>query len=167
MPWRSMGEWINRSAFFFTSTSTLVRGERSASHPCRFTPGERATGTHWTGGWVDPRVGLDDMEKLKFLPLPGLELRSLDRRARSQSLCWLRYRGSWLQFRYSLIPRNQVIVVCYLDFQSLKYLMFIMCLMKPEMMEKQWINKALVQSLFKKKMSPEPWDTNPAFLFLV
>jgi hypothetical protein len=23
------------------------------------TPGERAPGTHWIGGWVDPRVDLD------------------------------------------------------------------------------------------------------------
>jgi hypothetical protein len=26
------------------------------------------------GGWVDPRVGLDDVEKRKFFTLPGLEL---------------------------------------------------------------------------------------------
>jgi hypothetical protein len=31
-------------------------------------------GTHWIGGWVDPRAGLDDVEKRKFLTLPGLEL---------------------------------------------------------------------------------------------
>jgi hypothetical protein len=24
---------------------------------------ERAPGTHWIGGWVGPRTGLDDMEK--------------------------------------------------------------------------------------------------------
>jgi hypothetical protein len=37
-------------------------------------------GTHWIGGWVDPRAGLDDMEKWKFFTLPGLELRThLDR----------------------------------------------------------------------------------------
>jgi hypothetical protein len=36
-------------------------------------PGERAPGTHWTGGWVDPRTGLDDVKKRKFLTLPGLE----------------------------------------------------------------------------------------------
>jgi hypothetical protein len=28
---------------------------------------------------MDPRAGLDDIEKLKFLTLPGLELRSLGR----------------------------------------------------------------------------------------
>jgi hypothetical protein len=44
---------------------------------CRFTPDERAPGTHWIGGWVDSTAGLDDMEKLKFLTLPGLELRPL------------------------------------------------------------------------------------------
>jgi hypothetical protein len=25
----------------------------------RFTPGERTPGTHWIGGWVGPRAGLD------------------------------------------------------------------------------------------------------------
>jgi hypothetical protein len=28
------------------------------------------------GCWVDPRAGLDDVEKREFLPLPGLELRT-------------------------------------------------------------------------------------------
>jgi hypothetical protein len=43
---------------------------------------------------VDPRAGLDDLEKSKFLTPPGLELRSLSRPARSQSLYRLRYPGS-------------------------------------------------------------------------
>jgi hypothetical protein len=38
----------------------------STSSP--FTSGERDPGTDWTGGWVNPRAGLDDMEKWKFLP---------------------------------------------------------------------------------------------------
>jgi hypothetical protein len=50
--------------------SALAGGEWSASRPGRFTPGERAPGTHWTGGWVDSRTGLDDVEKRKFLTLP-------------------------------------------------------------------------------------------------
>jgi hypothetical protein len=58
-------------------TSALVGGERSASRPGLFTPGERAPGTHLIGGWVGPRAGLDDVEERKFLTLPGLELRSL------------------------------------------------------------------------------------------
>jgi hypothetical protein len=40
---------------------------------------------------VDPRASLDDLEKRKFLTLPGLELRPLGRPARSQSLYRLRY----------------------------------------------------------------------------
>jgi hypothetical protein len=44
-------------------TSELVGGEWSASRPGRFTPGERAPRTHLIGGWMDPRAGLDDMEK--------------------------------------------------------------------------------------------------------
>jgi hypothetical protein len=41
--------------------------------------GERAPGTHWIGGWVGPRAGLDDVEKRKFLTLPRLEIRPLGR----------------------------------------------------------------------------------------
>jgi hypothetical protein len=29
---------------------------------------KRAPGTHWIGGWVSPRAGLDDVEKRNFLP---------------------------------------------------------------------------------------------------
>jgi hypothetical protein len=54
---------------------------------------ERAPGTHWIGGWVDPRAGLDDVERRTFLTLSGLELRPLGRLARSQSLYRLRYPG--------------------------------------------------------------------------
>jgi hypothetical protein len=35
--------------------------------------GERATGTHWKGGWVGPRAGMDAMEKTKFLTLLVLQ----------------------------------------------------------------------------------------------
>jgi hypothetical protein len=67
-------------------TSALVGGEWSASRPFRFTPGERASGTHWIRGWVGPSASLDNMEKRKFLTLPGLKLRPLGRPALSQSL---------------------------------------------------------------------------------
>jgi hypothetical protein len=87
-----MRVWSYRSSFL---TSALAGGERSASRICRFTPGERAPGMHWIGSWVDPRAGLDGVEKRKFLTLPGLELRPLGRPARSQSLYRLRYLGSW------------------------------------------------------------------------
>jgi hypothetical protein len=74
-------------------TSALI-GEWSASRPGRFSPGELAPGTHWIRGWVDPRAGLDDVEKRKFLILLGLEFRPLGRPARSQSLYRLLYPGS-------------------------------------------------------------------------
>jgi hypothetical protein len=44
---------------------------------------------------VGPRAGLDNVEKRKFLTLPGLELLPLSRPARSQSLYRLRYPGSY------------------------------------------------------------------------
>jgi hypothetical protein len=72
--------------------SALAGGEWSASRPGRFTPG-----THWIGSWVGPRAGLADVEKRKFLTLPGHELRLrplLGRPARSQSLYRLSYPGS-------------------------------------------------------------------------
>jgi hypothetical protein len=64
-------------------TSALARGEWSASRTCRYTLGEKSPGTHWIGGWVDPRASLDDVEKRKFLTLPGLELKPLGRPASS------------------------------------------------------------------------------------
>jgi hypothetical protein len=60
----------------------------------RFTPEESEPGTHWIGGWVGPKAGLDEVKKIKFLTLPGLELQPLGRAARSQSLYRLRYPGS-------------------------------------------------------------------------
>jgi hypothetical protein len=46
-------------------TSGLEGVEWSASPSARFTSGEKARSTHWLGGWVDPRAGLDDVEKIK------------------------------------------------------------------------------------------------------
>jgi hypothetical protein len=60
-------------------TSALAGGEWSASRP---------------GRWVDPRAGLDDLEKRKFFTLLRLELRPPCRPARSQLLYRLRYPGS-------------------------------------------------------------------------
>jgi hypothetical protein len=46
-------------------TSALNGGEWSASHPGRFSPRERASGTYWIGGWVGLRAGLDVVSKRK------------------------------------------------------------------------------------------------------
>jgi hypothetical protein len=43
---------------------------------------------------VDPRAGLDDVEKRKLMTLPGLEPRPLSRPTLSQSLYRLSYPGS-------------------------------------------------------------------------
>jgi hypothetical protein len=64
-------------------TSALVEGEWPASRHRLFTPGEIAHGTHWIASWVDPTVGLNDMEMIKFLTPPRLELRLLGRPASS------------------------------------------------------------------------------------
>jgi hypothetical protein len=59
---------------------------------------------------VGPRAGLDDVEKRKFLYLPGLELRPLGRPLRSQSLYRLHYPVSitsvsvyYTTYRYRLL----------------------------------------------------------------
>jgi hypothetical protein len=63
--------------------SALIGGVWSASRPGRFTPGDRAPGIHWNGGWVDPRAAPDHVEKRNFYNLPGHELRSLGHQPRS------------------------------------------------------------------------------------
>jgi hypothetical protein len=55
-----MGEWMYRFTF---SSFPYWLDVSAASRPGRFTPGERAPVTHWIGGWLDPRDGLDDVEK--------------------------------------------------------------------------------------------------------
>jgi hypothetical protein len=44
--------------------SALAKSELSALSPCRFTAGERASGTHRIGALRNLRVSLDDMEKI-------------------------------------------------------------------------------------------------------
>jgi hypothetical protein len=44
----------------------LAGGDWSASRPGRFTPGEQTPDTHWIGCWVDPRAGLDNVEKILY-----------------------------------------------------------------------------------------------------
>jgi hypothetical protein len=55
-------------------TSALVGGDFTLRP---LYPEERATGTHWKGGWMAPGTGLNDVEKRKFLTFPGLEFRPL------------------------------------------------------------------------------------------
>jgi hypothetical protein len=46
--------------------SALDGGEWSVSRPGRFTPRERAPGTHCIGGWMGPRAGLDAVVRRKI-----------------------------------------------------------------------------------------------------
>jgi hypothetical protein len=50
-------------------TSALHVDEWSAPCPSHFTPSEKATGTHWIGGWVGP--SLDTVEKREILHCRG------------------------------------------------------------------------------------------------
>jgi hypothetical protein len=67
-------------------SSALVVGKGSASRPGRFTTWERDPVTYLTGDWLGSRASSEDVEKIKFFTLQGLELRFLGRPARSQSL---------------------------------------------------------------------------------
>jgi hypothetical protein len=60
-----------------------------------FMPRPLYPSTHYIGGCVGPRAGLENMEKWKFLPPPGFELWPLGRPACSQSLYRLRYLGCY------------------------------------------------------------------------
>jgi hypothetical protein len=47
-------------------TSALDVGELSASHTCRFNLGERNFDSHWKGGWVSPRAGVNAEARRKI-----------------------------------------------------------------------------------------------------
>jgi ribosome modulation factor len=49
----------------------------------------------WLGGWMGPRPSINDVERRKILPVPGLELQSLGHQSHSQSLYRLRYLWIW------------------------------------------------------------------------
>jgi hypothetical protein len=67
-------------------------------------PGRFTSGNDWIGGWLNPRTGLDVVEKRKLLILPGFELQPIGRPAGSQSLYRLRYPGAVLS---SLLLKNR------------------------------------------------------------
>jgi hypothetical protein len=92
--WALRHEGVRWSACIDPHSLDLQVVPSSASRLFCFTLGEGTPGTHWMGGWVGPKASLDDMEKWKFLTLPGFELRLLGSPARSQSLYRLGHRGS-------------------------------------------------------------------------
>jgi hypothetical protein len=65
-PHHAEGVEVQLHAFL---TSALDGGEWSASRTGRFIPRERAPSAHWIRGWLDPRAGLDAVERRK-IPSP-------------------------------------------------------------------------------------------------
>jgi hypothetical protein len=70
----------------------VVSGQVHSS--AALSPEEGSSDASLIGGSVGPRAVLDDVEERTLVTLPGLELRSLCRPARSQALYRLRYRGT-------------------------------------------------------------------------
>jgi hypothetical protein len=71
------------------SVSTIDEGESPASCPRRFTAGDTDPGTHWIGGWVGTRVGLDAVKR-KIVRCPES---NPDRRGHIPSLYRLFFSG--------------------------------------------------------------------------
>jgi hypothetical protein len=86
-----MGEWMYRPRFSWPRHKLEVSGQLHA--PAALPPGKKPQYPldRWLGG---PQSRSGNMEKWKFLPLPGPELRPPGRPARSHSLYRLRYPGS-------------------------------------------------------------------------
>jgi hypothetical protein len=87
----AMKSWGSESIAPPFFASAIDGGERSASHSCRFTTGERIPGTHWLRGWVGPMADLNTVENTSMLHCresnPALP-------ARTPSLYRLKYPGS-------------------------------------------------------------------------
>jgi hypothetical protein len=68
MPWRHMREW--RYSCTILDVDTRWRWAVSFT-PWPLYPMGIGHGTHWIGGWVGPRAGLDSMKKKKYLASAG------------------------------------------------------------------------------------------------
>jgi hypothetical protein len=73
-PWRHMGgEEVQ--LLLILNLGTRWGWVVSVTPRPRFTPGGRTPGTHWIGGWVGPRAGLDAETKRKIIcPCRGSNL---------------------------------------------------------------------------------------------
>jgi hypothetical protein len=93
--------------------SAIDGGEWLASRLCRFTPGERAKGGHWTGarGGSQGRSRRCGEDK-NLLRLLRIEPKYLDRPAYSPSLYRLRYGNKYLllEIKNGLISENKIIL---------------------------------------------------------
>jgi hypothetical protein len=67
---------VEREFSFYSLTSELDGREWSASCPAHaLLPGKEPPGTHWIGGLVGPRAGLDTQARGKTLCMLGIEPR--------------------------------------------------------------------------------------------
>jgi hypothetical protein len=82
-PWRLMEEWI------YGSTCSWSR--QYWSWVVSFTPRGKSPDNHCIGDWVGPIAGPDDVEKRKFLAIPGLNSYPSAFHSRSQSVYRLRW----------------------------------------------------------------------------
>jgi hypothetical protein len=112
-----------RYSSYSLSTSALDGGclFSVTPQPC-FSPGERASSTHCTGGWVGPRASLDTEARGVILsPLLGIKLRSPGRPACSLTLYRLSYLAHnimtklftiFLTSKYDNMHKYNHLVVC-------------------------------------------------------
>jgi hypothetical protein len=110
--------WEWRYSSTHSLTSALDGGELSASRPGNFIPRERASGAHWIGGWVGPRVVLDAVVKRK-IPSPHREsnrrtpiVQPVAQRYTDWAITALPYLKYKLQFQMKLY------ILCHVDCMS-------------------------------------------------
>jgi hypothetical protein len=63
---------MSKKSWFYIVTSALAGGVWSTSRPGRFTPWERAPGTHWIGVWMDRRHGEETILDPHLIRTPTL-----------------------------------------------------------------------------------------------
>jgi hypothetical protein len=92
---RRRGERMHSSYSFTSSALNGLSGQRHA--PAALYSRRRSPSIYCTGGWLGSRAGLDtEAEGKILLLLRGIKPRSPCRPARSQTLYWLSYHGSYI-----------------------------------------------------------------------
>jgi hypothetical protein len=95
--------WEWRYSSTHPLTSALDGGEWLASRPGSFTPRERVPGTHWIGGWVGSRAGLDKVSKKNITrSRRDSNPDHLIVQPVAQSWCLIKARGQLYFYLYSL-----------------------------------------------------------------
>jgi hypothetical protein len=138
-----VGEWVYRSTFpwrwlvSFTPLPLYPRGKSP-----RYPLDRRLWG---------PRAGMNDAENIKFLTLPGLELRPLGRPARCQSLYRLRYQD-----------RNYILTATIFDLRAMNSTLFWYVNLYSACSQMQLSHEGKrVQLAFRRNATPYPaWDVH-------